>query len=541
MRKPTGKTAKPSPPRPRPEEAPPSETALVPALTILAHTDPSRVGERLVLPALAAGLAVRLSRQEPVFNAPAGSRDTARPLQERHLSRSPMRLTGGDEPGSVTIDRGEARTSLIADGETVERQRTFSPTEVGRGVVLVLARRLVLLLHRMPTPIPEDDADYGLLGESFGIVALRRQIRRLAPLDVPVLLCGATGTGKELTARALHDAGARPEGPFIAVNMATLPPALAAAELFGAVRGAYTGAERNKIGLFRQAQGGTLFLDEIGETPNEIQPMLLRALENHEIRPVGAAESLRIDVRVIAATDTDLDAAIAAGNFRAPLYHRLAGYAVRLPSLAERRDDIGRLFAHFLAEEHQKLDGSGQAGETGGPPAEIIARLARHDWPGNVRELRNVVRRLLITGYDAAPELLAAQVEEMFAVSAPPPGVPAPLLPPPALAPESSSEKIPKRRRLRKPSDVSEEELLSTLEANHFKLQPTADALGLSRINLYRLIEKTPAVRKAADLKAGEIKEALAGCHGNLEAAAAELRVSLPGLKRQISTLGIED
>ena len=154
--------------------------------------------------------------------------------------------------------------------------------EIERGVAMVLSHRVALWLHTVD-PVPASVPDFGLVGESEPIVRLRQEIQAAAQLDVPVLLRGETGTGKELAARALHRAGARRERPFVAVNMAVLTPSLAAAELFGAARGAYTGADRNKTGYFQRAEGGTLFLDEIGEVTPEVQTMLLRALENHEI------------------------------------------------------------------------------------------------------------------------------------------------------------------------------------------------------------------------------------------------------------------
>ena len=516
--------------------------APVPALTVLAHSDASRIGERLALPALAAGIDVRLSRVEPVFSAPSDT-GSGGPLAERHLSRTPLRLAAGAGPGSVTLDRAGVRTSVAADGEPIVDVREFSAAEIERGVVLLLGRRVALLLHLLPQPMPREAAGFGLIGDSPAMALLRREIRRLAALDVPVLLCGETGSGKELTARGLHDAGARRQGPWVSVNMATLPPTLAAAELFGAARGAYTGADRKKTGLFQQAEGGTLFLDEIGETPTEVQPMLLRALENREIRPVGSAETLTVDVRVVAATDADLEAAIAGGRFRTPLYHRLAGYAVRLPALRARRDDVGRLFCHFLTEELERLDDTtwrATQDERPWPPAELVARLARHDWPGNVRELRNVVRRLVIAGRDAAPGVLVAQVEEMLGASATPalPPTPAPVAAPSPEAPAPATP-APARRRLRKPSEVSDDELLAALETHRYKLQPAAEALGLSRINLYRLIEGHPQIHKAADLGQEEIEAALARCDGDPESAAAELRVSSQGLKRRMTALGL--
>ncbi len=517
----------------------------VPALTLLAHADRRRVGERLTLPALAAGFEVRLSRSQPVFKAPRGQ--DARPLDDLSISRRPIRLVAGDEPGSVALDATASRTRVAADGEPITGRRTFPAADVERGVVLLVGRRVVLLLHRLLLHPPVDEPGFGLVGESAAIVRVRQEIRRLADLDLPVLVRGRTGTGKELVARALHEAGERRRHPFVTVNMAAVPPPLAAAELFGATRGAYTGADRTKVGFFRHAEQGTLFLDEIGEAPPEVQPMLLRALENREILPVGAVEPRKVDVRVIAATDAHLGEAIHAGRFRAPLLHRLAGYSIHLPPLAERRDDVGRLFFAFLARE---LEGIGAAplendSEHPWPSAEMVARLARYDWPGNVRELRNVARWLAITGRSCSARELDAHLSALLNDSGA--GVlPAPPEKQVGRSPEGGQVEhsreaptpvVAKRRRLRKPAEVGEEELRSALKAHRFKLSAAAEALGVSRANLYRLIDECPAIRKAADLGREEIEEVLGRCSGDLEAAADELEVSLWGLKRRMTAL----
>ncbi len=496
----------------------------VPALTLLAHADPRRVGERLALPALAAGREVRLARSDPVFRAPR--RQEARPLDDRSISRQPIRLVPGDEPGAITLAVGASRTAVAADGEPVAGQRTLSAADVDRGVVLLVGRRVVLLLHRMLLRPPADEPDFGLVGESAGIVRVRQEIRRLADLDLPVLLRGETGTGKELVARALHEAGERRKHPFVAVNMAAVPPALAASELFGATRGAYTGAERNKVGFFQHAEHGTLFLDEVGETPSEVQPMLLRVLESHEILPVGAVEPRKVNVRVIAATDVRLGDAINAGRFRAPLFHRLAGYSIRLPALAERRDDVGRLLFFFLDQELRKIGEAPLEGsERPWPPAEVVARLGRYDWPGNVRELRNVARWLAIAGRRSSSYELGARLGEMLEGAG---------------SPEESKTVVAKRRQRRKPAEVGEEELRAALRTHHWMLSATAEALGVSRTTLYRLIDECPAIRKAADLGRDEIAEALRRCGGELERAAGELEVSLRGLKRRMTALGLD-
>jgi two-component system nitrogen regulation response regulator GlnG len=318
--------------------------------------------------------------------------------------------------------------------------------------------------------------------------------------------------------------------------MAALPPSLAAAELFGAARGAYTGADRRKTGFFESAQGGTLFLDEVGEMPPEVQVLLLRALETREIQPVGSVETLPVDVRIIAATDAALEAAIREGRFRAPLLHRLAGFEIRLPALRERRDDVARLFFHFMAEESKALGGMDSGSpERPWPPAELVARLVEHDWPGNVRQLRNVTRRLLIARRDGLGDkemgrLADQMLQEPAALG--PSAPPSPMAgPPPAAAPFA--------RRYRKPSEVSEAELLEVLEAHRWQLKTAAGALGISRGALYRLIE-TSQVRKAADLAPSEIAEALARRGGDAAAAAGDLKVSPQGLKRRVTALRLE-
>jgi two-component system nitrogen regulation response regulator GlnG len=500
----------------------------VPGLVILSHPEPRRVGEEAALIKLGSGQTVELSRLEPAFAAP-GPEAEFRPLDDTFLSRHPLVLSPGPEPGSVVLTRSGCPTRVTvggAGGEEVGDSRTFTAAEIERGVVLVLGRRIALLLHPVD-PVPVSVPGFGLVGESAATLRLRQEIRSAAGLDVPVLLRGETGTGKELVARALHDAGKRRQGPYVAVNMAALPPSLAAAELFGAARGAYTGADRAKTGFFRAAQGGTLFLDEVGDMPSEVQALLLRALESREIQPVGSVETVPVDIRIVAATDAALEAAIAEGRFRAPLLHRLAGFEIRLPALRERRDDIARLFFYFLREEAKNLDV--EPSEQPWPPADLIARLVEDDWPGNVRQLRNVTRRLLIARRDGLGEKeLGRLMDQLLAEPAihPAAGISkaVPLLPPPS------------RLRYRKPSEVSEEELLETLEAHRWQLKTAAQALGISRGTLYRLIESSK-IRKAADLEPAEIEGAFVRCGGDAGAAARDLKVSPQGLKRRITAL----
>jgi two-component system, NtrC family, nitrogen regulation response regulator GlnG len=519
----------------------------IPALTLLAHPDPARVGERTVLALLASGREALLSRSQPGF-APPGE-TSFRSLDDRWISRTPLRLLPGPEPGGVRLLTGESPVQVIADGVPVSGGRELSAAEVERGVVLELAGRVALLLHAVgegADPGPRPPA-FDLVGESDGMVRVRREIARVADLDVPVLLRGETGTGKELVARALHRASRRRGGAFLSVNMAAVPAALAASELFGATRGAYTGAVAGHAGYFERAQGGTLFLDEIGDAPLEVQVALLRVLESGEIQRVGGAPVTGVDVRLLAGTDADLERSIADGRFRPALLHRLAGYEIDLPSLRERRDDFGRLLFHFLRQELKEIGEERQlaAREPGARPwmpASVVARLARCDWPGNVRQLRNLARQLVIESRGAEVVQIGSQVEKLLRAPEPTGGHPAnpPDTGPTAAAPPPP---VPTPRApagaYRSPAEVTEAELYEALRACRWEVKPAAERLGISRPSLYLLMERTPGIRKAAELGRTEILECRARCQGNLAAMAAELEVSESGLKQRMRRLGI--
>jgi len=504
----------------------------VPGLTVLYHPDLQRIGERVALTGLAAGREELLSRREPLFSQPG--QGYVHPLGDLYLSRSPIRLAAGGAPGTVLLDCRETSMPVLVDGEPVSGVRELSAAEVERGVVLLLAHRVVLLLSRLDPLPPTGLPDFGLVGESVPVIRLRQEIRRVADLAVPVLLRGETGTGKELVARALHEAGPRRHRPFFTINMGALPPTLAAAELFGATRGSFTGADRARTGYFSRAHGGTLFLDEIGETPPEVQVLLLRTLETGEIQPVGG-EPQRVDVRLIAATDADLEAASAAGRFRAPLLHRLAGYEVRLPPLRARRDDFGRLLLCFLRQE---LEAMGELHLLATPPdgrpwlpAPLVARLAAFAWPGNLRQLRNAVRRIAVAGRGAGEVTEGPWTEGLFLDAAvPDPAEAVPAAPAAAKTP---------RKEYRRPEEVGDEELLAALRANRWLLKPTAEQLGISRTSLYSKIEKSPTIRKAADLSRQEIAECSERCKGDLDAMVAVLEVSKRGLQRRMAQLGL--
>jgi transcriptional regulator with GAF, ATPase, and Fis domain len=231
----------------------------------------------------------------------------------------------------------------------------------------------------------------GMVGEGPAFTAVRRQIEVVAATDATVLLTGESGTGKDVVARAIHTASNRRDRPLVTVNCAVIPEGLAESELFGHEEGAFTGAERSRMGRFEQADGGTLFLDEIGELSLEVQAKLLRVLQEREVERVGGGEPITIDVRIIAATNRSLAQLIEADQFREDLFFRLAVFPIHLPPLRSRLEDLPALVEHFVHHAADRLRMT--------PPrvtSEVIRRLADHDWPGNIRELQHAIERAMI-------------------------------------------------------------------------------------------------------------------------------------------------
>lgn len=507
------------------------EKARLPGLTVLYHPDLSQVGHRAVLTGLAAGQTLELSRLVPAFGDPTARVEPA-PLAHRRLSRQPLRLvSAGDD---LVLRRAGVRTDVLVDAEPLAAERRLTPAEIESGAVLVLGDRVVLLLHLLEPVLDPELPRFGLIGESPGVIALRRSIRQVADLPVSVLLRGETGTGKELAAKALHRASRRREGPFVAVNMAAIPPSLAAAELFGAARGAFTGADRKRLGYFARAHRGTLFLDEVGDTPAEIQTLLLRCLETGEIQPVGGELPRTVDVRLVAATDAELEAAVAEKRFRAPLLHRLSGFQISLPPLRERREDCGRLLLEFLRQELEAVGKSHRlAADPPWLPARLVARMADLAWPGNVRQLRNVVRQLVITHHDRRQVVPDAAVEALFEGAAP-------------ASPAASMDGSPRPRELRpgaegprKPADISEAELLAALAAQRWRPYAAARQLGIPRPSIYHLMRKSPRIRTAAELGPEDIEPVMERWGDDVAAMAAALEVSERALRRRLRQLGL--
>ncbi|MEM1023940.1 MAG: sigma-54 dependent transcriptional regulator [Myxococcota bacterium] len=293
--------------------------------------------------------------------------------------------------------------------------RDYLEKPVGPDRVVVTLRNAVELsrLHRENEALQEAlgraEGSRAIIGRSPAIESLRRQMERVAASEGRVLITGENGSGKELVARGLHDGSPRASGPFVSLNCGAVPSELIEAELFGHERGAFTGADRRREGRFEQAHEGTLFLDEVGDMPASMQVKLLRVLQTGQFERVGGRDALRVDVRVLAATNKDLEAEVQAGRFREDLYYRLAVVPLEVPPLRARREDVPLLVEHLVEElaarnhlEPKPFD------------EEALAVLSRHDFPGNVRELRNLVERILILAPPEAACIEAEHVEAMM-------------------------------------------------------------------------------------------------------------------------------
>jgi len=321
-----------------------------------------------------------------------------------------------------------------------------------------------------------------ILGSSPAIERLRQEIALVAHSDLAVLISGETGAGKELVVHQVHAASSRADEALIHVNCAALPVSIAESELFGHVAGAFTGAQRDRAGKFEIADGGTLFLDEIGELPLELQPKLLRALQEGEIQRVGSDRVHRVNVRVIAATNRDLEREVARGRFRADLYHRLAVFPVRVPALRERREDIPLLASHFGDIAARRLGLAGVRID-----AAARARLTGGDWPGNVRELENVVSRAVLRaagGYGGRSDAVTITPEHLDAVAAA--RVEAGAGAPPAVD-VGSGATAPLRDRV---TEFERRAIQDAVRQHAGNWAAAARALGMHRSNLHHLARR---------------------------------------------------
>jgi DNA-binding NtrC family response regulator len=328
---------------------------------------------------------------------------------------------------------------------------------------LLEKRFLTRELSTLRTRLGEHLADKELVGASPQMARVKELVARVAELDSPVLIMGESGTGKELVASAIHRRSPRAKAPLVPVNCGAIPAELMESEFFGHVRGAFTGAVADALGLFRSANGGTLFLDEVAELPQPLQAKLLRVLEDKEIRPVGATKTHAVDVRIIAATNKDLEEAVRSGSFRQDLYYRLNVVRITMPPLRERKGEIPALVSHFLRRLNERF-----RRDVRGIATDALAALQAYDFPGNVRELENILESAYALG--ARHEIAAADLPSLAL-----PGQPA--------AP-AANESLPTL-------DQAERDLIAASLRRYGKDKgKAAQALGVTVRTFYRRLKK---------------------------------------------------
>ncbi|MBW2465465.1 MAG: sigma 54-interacting transcriptional regulator, partial [Deltaproteobacteria bacterium] len=299
----------------------------------------------------------------------------------------------GPDDVALLSDLADLAAIALDGAERLRRERRLSRRlEASRRHLEHTVQAQALQIVHLRSSSGEARDDLGIVGRSDAINETLALVARIAPSNVPVVVTGESGTGKELIARAIHHLSPRTDLPFVVQNVSAIPETLLESELFGHVRGAFTGADRARIGLFEAADGGTLFLDEVGEMSPAMQAKLLRVVQNGEVRPVGGEHARKVDVRVVVATHRDLPKLVEEGSFREDLYYRLAVVTVHIAPLRDRPEDVPALVAHFI--EHH-AEGKGVTIDSG-----AVVRLAAYPWPGNVRQLENEIQRALVLAHD---------------------------------------------------------------------------------------------------------------------------------------------
>jgi two-component system nitrogen regulation response regulator GlnG len=482
-------------------------------LTIVWHPDSQRIGEQFIA-SNPSGL-VEVSRFLPLFRHPAKD---GLALGYGGISREAVRIARDNVDG-ILITPPASRMVVEVNGAEITEPVYLSREQLEDGVILGLGRAVLICLHWMRC-LPKHNPAMGFIGVGSAAILARDQIRQVAGTELPVLLLGETGTGKEIAARAIHAFSKRADAALVTVNMAALNEALAAADLFGAAKGAYTGAQSARKGLFSEAEGATLFLDEIGNTPASIQPMLLRVLESGDYRPLGAQQDQKSSARLIAATDQDLYSE----GFNQALLRRLESFIIHLPPLRSRREDIGVLLLHLLEASKLQNDVGNNL------PVALVSEFANYDWPGNIRQLAHVLRRaLLALQLGEVPRLAtlaktshkrATSVAENSTISGDS------KLPVPA----------PPRKKL---TELSEDDVVRAMENNDWYIQGAAQELGVSRPSMYKLLDSHSQIRRAEQIPMEEIRQTLETSAGDVEACAALLKTPSEALRRYLKVMGV--
>ncbi|MFZ6731158.1 sigma 54-interacting transcriptional regulator [Undibacterium sp. Ji42W] len=481
-------------------------------LSIIWHPDSQRIGEQFMV-SNPDGL-VEINRFLPLFRHPGKD---GLPLGYGGISRDPVRISR-DAGDNILITPPASRMVVELNGAEINAPVALSREQIEAGVILGLGRAIVICLHWMRC-LPKHNPALGFIGVGSAAIVARDQIRQVAGTELPVLLLGETGTGKEIAARAIHAYSKRANAELVSVNMAALNESLAAADLFGAVKGAYTGAQNARKGLFAEAEGATLFLDEIGNTPGSIQPMLLRVLESGDYRPLGAQQDQKSSARLIAATDQDLYSE----GFNQALLRRLESFIIHLPPLRARREDIGVLLLHLLSTS--KL--SNEIGTS--LPVALVSEFANYDWPGNIRQLSHVLRRALLALQLGEVPQLASLVKTTHQA---PSSV--------AQASISTDSKFPQPATPRKKlAELSDEDVLHAMENNDWYIQGAAQELGVSRPSMYKLLDNHRQIRRAEQIPIEEIRQSLETSAGDVEACAALLKTPSEALRRYLKVVGV--
>lgn len=499
------------------------------ALTILTHPCLARIGEQALLPDLGRPQGrVDITRRGPLFGRPRDAQKL--PLSDPYLSRSRPLVVTRRSDDEVLLDASKCKGTVWVEGRVLTTTQVVTPADLKKGIVLMLSRRVVLLLHEESPVAPLVEDNLGLVGESAAMIRARNTIVDTARDRKPVLIRGQSGTGKELVARAVHQLSGR--HPFVPVNLSAYPSTLAAAELFGAEKGAFDGAREGRKGDFRKAHKGTLFIDELGDIPLEVQPMLFRVLEDQKVRPLGTETLHQVDVRFIAATDRDLERAIAEGVFRPQLLYRLRGHEILLPPVQERRQDLGLLLVHLLSSEleskAQRLDLRSE--ENPWLPAEMVADLALHPMPGNVRFLATIAQKLVNlaqrSAWNTDPKIFVTEIDEFMnrtQESA-------------YCAENPSTEPTAMKRSA---AEIPCDELIAALEMAGGSASGAAKRLGIGRSSFYKQWGERCGLQTSESLSDETLIEAHRLCSGDVTQIALRLQVPKQGLFKRLKRLGL--
>lgn len=471
------------------------------SLIVLWHNDRDMIGRSVQYPK-SIGSMMSVSRFSPIFHDPENTNASA--LIEPHVSRKPITIERLSST-KFQITPAKSQMTVYVNGNKIGSAVTATLNDHNGIIFITLSNHVILGICQVPITQLAGPHN-SLLGISPAINQCRKLINRFAATNLPVMLMGETGTGKELAAGDIHKNSERSNGPLVTINMAAIPQELAVTELFGSKKGAFTGSTHDRVGFFQKAEGGTLFCDEVGDTPPSVQPMLLRALEASNIQVLGVDHTTPINVRFIAATDRSVDLDKDGYRFSKPLYHRLSAAHITMPPLRERKVDIPLLVLHFI--DQSSLSNPLQHTEM---RASQISDLLLYSWPGNVRELKNAVNAIML---GEEPNLIDCSI---------------PL----------SSMRSSVKEQYRAPASVANDELIAALNKADWLIKPAAESLSISRTSCYELIKKCSVIRSVEDIPLKEMREVMARHPGDLAAWSIALKVPQEALKKHVRSTGL--